>query len=1016
MTGKALVLRLRTLLAAGALLAAASTTAAAAQRIDRAKGVDARVDYESFTRIGPWDDRNYLLTGEDLALLAANEHELRDPIPVFFRVELRRANPRMKRTGAAQYPRSALQIFELRYGGYLVDGKLYPEAVYRNGRFEVIKERGVRREDFDLGKALTSDVRVTSPTGGAESAVKIHPTDVNKVVAGSNGPGSGQIMWYSTNGGSTWTQGAALPQGSTCCDPTMDWSANGQYAYTSTLGGCGNLCNVWVYRSADGGATWNDLATVTPGDGRRELTAANTSDKEYLHVDKFATSPNKDNLYLCWHDNNTLKFSRSTDFANTWSAAIAMSSGASQSGIGCDLTTDKSGNVYYFWPATDGKTILVRKSTNGGSSFATAVTVANTQDGYDFAIPAMETRRAFIYSSADADLSSGAFANSIYVAWTDTTAAENTTTPSSNHGRIQVAYSRDGGATWTVRTPHETADANTVDRFHPWLGVGADGKVYVMFYDTRRSASRTEVDVFYSVSSDGGNSWPTPTRLTTVLSPQIDDTFEWGDYNGLDVVGSQLISIFTDNRNEGGGGADSVDVYAAGFQIGGGPGNTPPTVTITAPANGASVTQGTSVTFSGTANDAEDGNISTSLTWTSSINGNIGSGASFSTSSLSVGAHTITAAVTDSGGAPGSASRSLTVTSTSNVLQNGVPVSGISGATGSQQFWTINVPAGATNLTINTTGGADTDADLYVKLGSPPTTTVRDCASETGTNNESCSFPAPSAGTYHVLVYGYSAYSGVTLTATYTSPCTPPAAPTGLSASAASASQINLSWTASSGATSYNISRSATSGGPYSSVGTATSTSFPNTGLACNTTYYYVVSASNGTCSSASSAQAQATTSACTTTELIVNGGFESGTTPWVMAGNAFRSTGTSPHGGVAYSYLGNADSVTGSEYQQIAIPTSATGTLTFWLNTTSAETTTTTKYDNLYVEVRNTAGTLLATLGSYSNLDKTTAGNYSQKTFSVAAYKGQTVRIQFRTTTDVSLITTFRVDDVSVQ
>lgn len=646
-----------------ATFAAAFTAAATAQPVDQGRGVDPRVDYPGMANLGPWDDRNYKLTKEDLAALTANEHELRDPIPVFFRVELRKANPGMPRTGVPQYPRSALQIFEMKYGGYLVNGLLYRKAVVRNGRFVVVEEKGFTEEDFRLqtAEALTSDVRVTSPTGGAESAIKIHPTDINKVVAGSNGPGSGQIMWYSTNGGSSWTQAAALPLGSTCCDPTVDWSSNGQYAYTSTLGGCGAVCNVWVYRSSDGGATWNDLATITPGDGRREVTSANTSDKQYIHVDKLATSGFRDNIYQCWHDNNTLKFSRSTDFANTWSAPLTMSSGTSQSGIGCDLTTDKTGNVYYFWPATNGKTILSRKSTNGGSSFNTVVTVANTQDGYDFAIPAMETRRAFIYASADADLSSGAFASSIYVAWTDTTAPESGT-PANNHGRIQVAYSRDGGATWTVRTPHETADANTVDRFHPWLGVGPDGKIYVMFYDTRRSATRVGVDIFYSVSSDGGNSWATPVRLTSVLSPQIDTSFEWGDYNGLDVVGSQLITIFTDNRNESGGGTDSVDVYAAGLTIGGGPGNTPPTVTITAPANGTSVAQGTSVTFTGTATDPEDGTISGSLTWTSSINGNIGSGASFSTSTLSAGTHTITASVTDSAGAPGSASITLTVT------------------------------------------------------------------------------------------------------------------------------------------------------------------------------------------------------------------------------------------------------------------------------------------------------------------------------------------------------------------
>ncbi len=666
MTGKGIFHRWWAILAAGMIAATTFTTAATAQQVDQNRGVDPRVDYPSFVQLGPWDDRNYRVTKEDLAVLAPNEHELKDPIPVFFRIELRKAIPGMPRIGVAQYPRSALQVFELKYGGYLIGKTLYKGATYRNGRFEVVQTKGVTVEEFE-NKALTNDVRVTSPTGGAESAVKIHPTDVNKVVAGSNGPGSGQIMWFSTNGGSTWTQAAALPQGGTCCDPTVDWSSNGQFAYTSTLGGCGAVCNVWVYRSSDGGATWNDLATITPGDGRREVTSANTSDKQYIHVDKFATSPFRDNIYQCWHDNNVLKHSRSTDFAHTWSAPLTMSSGTSQSGIGCDLTTDKAGNVYYFWPAVNGQTILMRKSTNGGSSFAAAATVSTTSDGYDFAIPAMETRRAFIYASADADVSNGAFANSIYVAWTDTTAPE-TSPPANNHGRIRVAYSRDGGATWTVRTPHETADANTVDRFHPWLGVGPDGKVYVMFYDTRRSPTRVGVDIFYSVSSDGGNTWPTPVRLTSVLSPQIDTGFEWGDYNGLDIVGNQLITIFTDNRHETGGTADSVDVYAAGVQIGGGPGNTPPVVTITAPPNGTSVAQGTSVTFSGTATDAEDGNISASLTWTSSINGIFGSGASFSTSTLSAGTHTITASVTDSAGAPGSAQITLTVTSGSTTV------------------------------------------------------------------------------------------------------------------------------------------------------------------------------------------------------------------------------------------------------------------------------------------------------------------------------------------------------------
>ncbi len=175
----------------------------------------------------------------------------------------------------------------------------------------------------------------------------------------------------------------------------------------------------------------------------------------------------------------------------------------------------------------------------------------------------MEDREVFIYVSAAADLGAGAHSGSVYVAWTDATAAT-THTPASNHARIQVAYSRNGGNTWAVTTPHATADASNVDRYHPWLGVAGDGSVHVIYYDTSRDVDRNGVDLFWSRSSDGAQTWATPQRLTSVLSPNIIDGFEWGDYNGMDVVGTRLLAIYTDNRTEGIGSGDSVDVYSVG--------------------------------------------------------------------------------------------------------------------------------------------------------------------------------------------------------------------------------------------------------------------------------------------------------------------------------------------------------------------------------------------------------------------------------------------------------------------
>ena len=92
-----------------------------------------------------------------------------------------------------------------------------------------------------------------------------------------------------------------------------------------------------------------------------------------------------------------------------------------------------------------------------------------------------------------------------------------------------------------------------------------------------------------------------------------------------------------------------VNAYQSLLLAGGGPVNTPPTVTISAPANGSSYTQGDNVTFTGSATDSEDGTLTGSITWTSNLDGSIGSGASFSISTLSVGTHTVTASVTDSG-------------------------------------------------------------------------------------------------------------------------------------------------------------------------------------------------------------------------------------------------------------------------------------------------------------------------------------------------------------------------------
>jgi hypothetical protein len=103
---------------------------------------------------------------------------------------------------------------------------------------------------------------------------------------------------------------------------------------------------------------------------------------------------------------------------------------------------------------------------------------------------------------------------------------------------------------------------------------------------------------------------------------------------------------------------------------------------------------------------------------------------------------------------------------TVTALQNGLPVIGLIGGHGGERFFKIEVPAGQTQLEIAMSGGMG-DADLYVRLGAKPTTREWDYRPFVFGNRETVTINHPKAGTYYIMVRGYMAYSGVTLTATY---------------------------------------------------------------------------------------------------------------------------------------------------------------------------------------------------------------------------------------------------------
>jgi len=231
-------------------------------------------------------------------------------------------------------------------------------------------------------------------------------------------------------------------------------------------------------------------------------------------------------------------------------------------------------------------------------------------------------------------------------------------------------------------------------------------------------------------------------------------------------------------------------------------------------------------------------------------------------------------------------------------------------AANAQVNLTWNVSSGATAYYVKrstTTGGP------YMQIATASVTSYADSSVTNGTK-------------YFYVVSAYNSYgqSANSAEASATPAVLPPAAPSGLQATAGNA-QVSLIWTASTGATSYHIKRGTTSGGPYTQVAAPTATSETDTGLTNGTTYYYVVSALNSVGESANSSQASATpVNATADVTITINPSVTKRISPYIYGINFFSGiTGAPPlltfdrDGGnrwTAYNWITNASNA-GSDY-----------------------------------------------------------------------------------------------------
>jgi len=483
---------------------------------------------------------------QDFNMLRAEERNDNLRVPAWLRVWWRKAHPEL--TYAASdptggYPRVLHEVYEW----MLAHQDLLPGL-----------------DDVDMGPpALRTTVGTNVRMSGAqtsprsESDIRINFLNPLQVIGASNAIVSGghQAQFYSSNGGSTWGQ-TTLPfttGDAFHSDPTVDWRSDGS-AWSTTIGinSTGTSLKMRTYKSTTAGSSWTFESTFSG--------TQTSADKQLMWVDHSATSAFKDSIYACWHNGNPAYINRRTA-TGAWGTPLQVS-GAESTGtaIGCDIKSNSAGDVFVFWPTTSNRRIIVRKSTNGGVSFATAVVVRTMFDAYDIGIPSFANRRALIYTSGGAF--KDATRNNVYVAWTDLTGATGCTSASNEPGtnaastcktRIWFSRSTDGGTTWSAAVMINN-QTSLNDQFNQALAVDeSTGRIAVIYYDTVGDSTRKTTNVYYQTSSTDGSTWSAATKITTAATNETiagaDSGNQYGDYNSVSGWASKFLPSWTDRRS-----------------------------------------------------------------------------------------------------------------------------------------------------------------------------------------------------------------------------------------------------------------------------------------------------------------------------------------------------------------------------------------------------------------------------------------------------------------------------------
>jgi hypothetical protein len=357
-----------------------------------------------------------------------------------------------------------------------------------------------------------------------EPSIAVNPLDENEIVIGwrqfdnvlSN---FRQAGWaYSSDAGETWTFPGSINPGVFRSDPVLDYDNSGNFYYNSLVSTPSGQLPCFVHRSSNGGMSWDNGVYIGGGD------------KQWMTIDRTG-GIGEGNIYSSWSaqfsDCPPGFFTRSTDGGSNYDTCSIIPDNPSWG----TLAVGNNGELYVCGKSPSTAAVKVAKSTDAQDPAAdvswTTVSTANLGGfivGGSPINPVGLTGQVYI----DVDRSNGPGHNNVYVA------ATVKPYDGPDLGDMMFNKSTDGGLTWNNAAPTKINDDTSTVNIQ-WLGtmsVAPNGRIDVIWLDTRDNPGSHNSALYYSYSVDQGNTWSVNEKLSDSFDPHVGypNQPKMGDY------------------------------------------------------------------------------------------------------------------------------------------------------------------------------------------------------------------------------------------------------------------------------------------------------------------------------------------------------------------------------------------------------------------------------------------------------------------------------------------------------